>query len=92
MTENRLSVNLSLMRKKTTVYIEDELLRAAKMAAVREGKKEYQVFEEALRSHLGIQALESVWSRSELTEGQALRLANAEVHSARKARRRTRRA
>lgn len=36
------------MRKKTTVYIEEELLRATKLLAVCSSKKEYEVFEEAL--------------------------------------------
>ena len=37
-----------MVRKKTTVYIDEALLRAAKVAAARSGKREYEVFEEAL--------------------------------------------
>ncbi|NNM97022.1 MAG: hypothetical protein HKL89_05385 [Candidatus Dormibacteraeota bacterium] len=41
-----------MTRKKTTVYIDEQLLRAAKAAAARAGKHEYEVFEEALQHHL----------------------------------------
>ncbi|MHB1912299.1 MAG: hypothetical protein ACYCTI_09640 [Acidimicrobiales bacterium] len=41
-----------MIRKKTTVYIDESLLRAAKVAAARSGKREYEIFEEALRKHL----------------------------------------
>lgn len=51
------------MRKKTTVYIDESLLRAAKVAAARAGVREYEVFEEALRRHLGFGGtVERIWS------------------------------
>jgi len=37
------------VRRKTTIYVEDDLLRATKIAAARAGKRDYQVVEEALR-------------------------------------------
>jgi hypothetical protein len=50
-------------RKKTTVYIDESLLRAAKVAAARTGKHENEVFEEALRRFLGFaEVVERVWS------------------------------
>ncbi len=60
----RLSVKIEgVTRKKTTVYIDETLLRAAKVAAARSGKHEYQVFEEALREHLGLGgALARIWA------------------------------
>ncbi len=73
-----------MSRKKTTVYIEEGLLRAAKALAVRTGKKEYEVFEEALRAHLGFDALEKVWKREGLPdEEKAVRLAYEELHAMR---------
>jgi len=52
-----------MARKKTTVYIDEALLRAAKVAAARSGKREYEVFEEALRRHLGFRgAVEQIWA------------------------------
>lgn len=51
-----------MTRKKTTVYIDEELLREAKVAAARSGKREYEVFEDALRRHLGFAgAIERIW-------------------------------
>lgn len=73
-----------MSRKKTTIYIDDGVLRAAKVMAARQGKKEYQVFEEALRSYLGLEVLEKIWQRGKLGERQALRLAYRELHAARK--------
>jgi uncharacterized protein len=40
------------VKKKTTVYIDDDLLRAAKVRAAESGRKEYEVFEAALRDYL----------------------------------------
>ncbi len=54
--------------KKTTIYVDDALLKAAKVLAARTGQKEYEVFEETLRGYLGFGTLETIWSRSKLTE------------------------
>jgi hypothetical protein len=52
-----------MARKKTTVYIDEALLRAAKVAAARSGKREYEVFEEALRRYLGLAGVvEQIWA------------------------------
>jgi len=72
------------VRRKTTVYLEDKILNAAKIAAVRSGKRDYQVFEEALRAYLGLDLLERVGARSDLTEDQALDLTNRELHQSRR--------
>ena len=71
-------------RKKTTVYIEENLLRSAKVAAARSGKKEYEVFEEALRTYLGFDVLDKVWEREGLPdEEEATKLAYEELHTMR---------
>ena len=72
-----------MARKKTTVYIDDALLKATKVLAARTGRKEYEVFEDALRGYLGLGALERIWSRSKLTEKEALDLAYQELRAAR---------
>lgn len=77
-----------MARKKTTVYIDEALLRAAKVAAARSGKREYEVFEEALRKHLGLaEAVERIWAgiRAEEapSEEEAARLAAEELAAAR---------
>jgi hypothetical protein len=79
-------------RKKTTVYIEESLLRAAKVAAARAGKHEYEVFEEALRGYLGFAAVvEQIWAGipPELapSEDEAARIAAEELAAVRAERR-----
>lgn len=85
-----------MARRKTTVYIEDELLTATKVAAARAHKHEYEVFEEALRRHLGLQdVVERVWAGlgdQAPTEKESLRLAAAERTAVRAEKRSARRA
>lgn len=71
------------MRKKTTVYLEPDLLRAAKVWAARTGRKDYEIMEEALRSYLGLGVIENVWAKSDLAEDEALELAYQEIHASR---------
>ncbi len=73
-------------RKKTTFYLDADLLRAAKVAAAREDRPEYQIVEDALRRHLGMDVLERVWARSSLSDDEATRLAVKEVRSHRRER------
>lgn len=68
------------MKQKTTVYLEDDLLRAARVTAARSGKRDSQVVEEALRAYLGFELLEQAGERSPLSEADALALANEERH------------
>jgi len=74
------------MRMKTTVYIDSDLLRAVKVAAARTGKREYAIFEEALRRYLGFELLRRVPppTSEELDEDEALDLAYRELHEARR--------
>lgn len=73
-----------MAKRKTTIYVDEDLLRAAKVSAARAGKKEYEVFEAALRAYLGLDVLEAVWARSDLSEEQAMELANREIHQMRR--------
>ncbi len=77
-----------MARKKTTVYVEEDLLRSAKVLAARTGRKEYEVFEEALRAYLGFDVMERVQERLEreglaLGEKESLKLAYEELHAMR---------
>ncbi len=69
-----------IMKRKTTVYLEDDLLRAMRVAAARAGKRDYQIVEDALRAYLGLELLERVGARSTITEEAALALAYQELH------------
>jgi hypothetical protein len=72
-----------MAKKKTTVYLDEDLWRAAKVEAARSGRRDYQILEEALRRYLGLAAVEAVWQRAALSEEEALALAYREVHAAR---------
>jgi Arc/MetJ family transcription regulator len=69
-----------MAKTKTTVYIDEDVLRGAKVMAARTGKKDYEVVEEALRAYLGMNALDRAWGATDMPEDEALRLAVEEVH------------
>lgn len=73
-----------MTRKKTTVYLEADLVRATKVAAARADKHEYEVIEDALRRHLGFSLLEEVWERNrDGTEEEAMKVAYEEIRAER---------
>ncbi len=77
-----------MARKKTTVYLDEDLLRATKIAAARSDKRDYEVVEDALRRHLGFSFLDEVWERNRgVTEEEAMKVANEEVHAHRREKR-----
>lgn len=67
-------------KTKTTVYLDEDVLRGAKVMAARTGKKDYEVLEEALRAYLGMEVLDRAWGAADMPEDEALRLAVEEVH------------
>jgi predicted transcriptional regulator len=74
---------MGMARRPTTLYLDDEILRAARAMAARSERDESRVVEDALRSYLGLTVVEEVWRRSDLSEEQALALADEEKHAAR---------
>lgn len=74
-------------KTRTTLTIDDEVLRAVKVRAARSGKGDSEVIEEALRRDLGFDLLDRLWARNSLSEEEAMRLA---VEAQRAARRRRR--
>jgi hypothetical protein len=80
-----------MARRKTTMYIDAELLRAAKIEAARSGRSDSDVVEEALRKLLGLDVADRVWARNSaepLDPDEALALAYRELHESRRQRRR----
>ena len=71
-------------RRKTTVYLDEELLRGAKVMAARTDRKDYEVLEAALRQYLGVDVLERVWARSDLTDDEGLKVAYEELDAMRR--------
>jgi hypothetical protein len=90
---------MAVTRKKTTVYLTPELLRAVKVRAASTGRHGYEIFEDALRQYLSApqhepsrQALRDLLgqlgSQADISDGEAQDLAYAELKAARRARRR----
>jgi len=76
-----------MSRVRTTLTIDEGVLRAVKVRAARTGKGESQVIEEALRRDLGLDLLERLWQRADLAEDEAAVLAVEAQHETRPRRR-----
>jgi hypothetical protein len=76
-----------MSKVRTTLTVDAEVLRAVKVRAARTGKGDSQVIEEALRRDLGLDLLERLWSRNQLSEEEATALAVEAQHAARGRRR-----
>ncbi len=70
-------------KRKVTLYVDEDVMRAARVRAAGTDKRDSEVVEEALRAYLGFTAIAGVWARSDLTEEDAVRLAVEETHAAR---------
>jgi plasmid stability protein len=65
----------AVAKVRTTVTIDEELLRALKVRGARTGKSDGEVIEQALRRELGFDLLEQLWERNDLSEDEAMALA-----------------
>jgi hypothetical protein len=72
-----------MAKVRTTLTIDEQVLRAVKVRAARSGMGDSEVIEEALRRELGLDLLERLWRRNELGEADAVSLAVEAQHSAR---------
>jgi hypothetical protein len=72
-------------KARTTVTLDERVLRAVRVKAARTGRRDSDVIEEALRRDLGLDLLERVWDPADLDEDEALRLAVEAQHEARRA-------
>jgi hypothetical protein len=77
-----------MTRVRTTLTIDEEVLRAVKVRAARTGKGDSEVIEDALRRDLGLGMLERLWSTTVMTEDAADALAVEAQHRSRPRRRR----
>ena len=77
-----------MTKTRTTLTIDEEVLRAVKVRAARTGKGESEVIEEAVRRDLGLDLMERLWARNDMAEKDAMELA---VEAQQKARRETKR-
>lgn len=75
-----------MSKVRTTLTIDEEVLRAVKMRAARTGQGDSAVIEAALRRDLGLDLLERLWKQNDLTEQEAVDLAVEAQHATRRQR------
>lgn len=76
-----------MAKVRTTLTIDEDVLRWVKARAARTGKGDSQVIEESLRRDLGLDLIEQLWERNQLSEERALDLAVEAQHATRRRRR-----
>lgn len=69
---------------RTTLTIDEEVLRAVKVRAARTGKGDSEVIEEALRRVLGFDVLARLWAHNDMAESEAEELAVEAQHATRR--------
>jgi hypothetical protein len=72
-------------KARTTVTLDEQVLRAVRIKAARTGRRDSEVIEEALRRDLGLDLLERIWATADLEEDEAMRLAVEAQHESRRA-------
>ena len=73
-----------MSKTRTTLTVDEEVLRWVKVRAARTGKGDSEVIEEALRRELGFELLDRLWEKSDVSEEDALALAVEAQHKTRK--------
>ncbi len=76
-----------MAKVRTTLTIDEGVLRAVKVRGARTGKGDSEVIEEALRRELGFDLFDRIWARNDdLTEDDAMALALEAQENARRRR------
>jgi gamma-glutamyl:cysteine ligase YbdK (ATP-grasp superfamily) len=71
-------------KTRTTLTVDEEVLKAVRIKAARTGKRDSEVIEESLRRDLGLDELERIWARVKpISEQESLDLAYAELDAMR---------
>lgn len=68
--------------------LDKEVLKWVKVRAARTGKGDSEVIEDSLRRDLGLELLDRLWSKNQMPEDEAAKLAVKAQHSTRPRRRR----
>lgn len=77
-----------MAKVRTTLTIDEAVLRAVKIRAARTGQGDSAVIENALRRDLGLDLLERLWTRNQLPDEEATALAVEAQHATRRGPRR----
>ncbi len=73
-------------KARTTLTIDEDVLRAVRVRGARTGKGDSEVIEAALRRELGFDLLDRLWQRGDLGEDEAIALAAEAQHKTRRRR------
>lgn len=76
-----------MAKVRTTLTIEEDVLRWVKIRAARSGKADSAVIEESLRRDLGLDLLDRLWERDDMSDDEASELAVEAQHKTRPKRR-----
>ena len=68
---------------RTTVTLDDDVLRWVRVRAARQVMGDSQVIEESLRRDLGLDLLQRLWEKNDMDEDAAMRLAVEAQHRSR---------
>jgi len=71
-------------KARTTLTIDEDVLRAVRVRAARSGKGDSEVIEDAVRQHLGLDLLHRLWKKNDLGEHEAVDLAIEAQHATRR--------
>ena len=73
-----------MTRIRTTLTIDEDVMRAVKLRAAKTGMGDSEVIEGSLRRDLGLDFLDRVWQHAEMGEQEAMILAVEAQHATRK--------
>lgn len=72
-------------KARTTVTLDERVLRAVRVQAARTGRRDSEIIEDALRRDLGIDLLARIWESADLDEDEAMKIAVEAQHESRRA-------
>jgi hypothetical protein len=73
-----------MSKVRTTLTIDESVMKVVKLRAARTGRGDSQVIEDSLRRDLGLDLLERLWERNNLSERDAAALAVEAQHQTRR--------
>lgn len=75
-------------KTRTTLTIDEDVLRSVRIKAARTGKRDSEVIEESLRRDLRLDTMERIWAnvKNPLSEEEAMKLAYSELRAMREER------
>ncbi len=76
-----------MSKVRTTLTLDEDVLRWVKVRAARQGKGDSQIIEESLRRDLGLDLLARLWEKNRMDDPAAMRLALEAQHRTRPRRR-----